>query len=160
MGGFATATIADSRFVDHLAKAGDRGFGKFAALASGGAIVNDSLMTIVGSEFHGNQAFGGNRSTSPFHNGHSLGGAIISGSLFPAFGGPGATIELTDSWLIDNQAVGGNNNQVLLPADQIPPADGPNNGYGGGLLVFQGLATVQGSLFNADFYGRKLDDNF
>ncbi len=144
-GGFAAATIERSRFLENEAIAGDRGIGEFASIAGGGALANDSLLEVDRSEFHRNRAIGGDEAISPFHNGHSLGGAINSGSLFPAFGGPGATLVVTNSVLTNNESLGGNNNQVTLPVEFIPPADAPNNGYGGGILVYQGSATLEGS---------------
>lgn len=144
-GGFASATIEKSQFLENDAIAGDRGKGEFASIAGGGAVANDSVLTVDRSEFHKNRAIGGDEAISPFHNGHSLGGAINSGSLFPAFGGPGATLVVTNSVLTNNESLGGNNNQVTLPAEFIPPADAPNNGYGGGILVYQGSATIEDS---------------
>lgn len=144
-GGFATAFVTDSRFIGNTAQAGDRGFGEFAATAGGGAISNDTELTILGSRFRDNQAIAGDDSTSPLHNGHALGGAINSGSLDAGFGGPSATLTVIESVLTRNQAIGGNNNHVLAPVELISPADGPNNGYGGGITVFQGSVRLDKS---------------
>lgn len=151
-GGTVTAKIEASQFRNNIAEAGDRGLGEFAALALGGALVSDSEMTVTRSQFRGNAAIAGDNSTSPFHNGHALGGAIISGSLLPAAvpTNPGGSLVLEDSLLVNNQALGGNNNTALLDASLIPLADGPNNGYGGGLLVYQGTGTVSRSLFRGN----------
>lgn len=140
--GMGVADVINSNFYDNIAEAGDYGDGEFAGIASGGAVANTSALSISGGYFRGNQAIASDNATSPFHNGHALGGAINSGSLEPAFGGPGATLTVERSTLVDNHAIGGNNNTVLLPADQVPFADGPNNGYGGGILVYQGTAEI------------------
>lgn len=145
-GGDAMATVEKSLFVNNSAAAGDRGVGEFASIAGGGALANDSHLTVDRSEFHRNRAIAGDEALSPFHNGHALGGAINSGSLFPAFRGPGATLVVTKSVLTENESLGGNNNHVLLPVEAIPAADAPNNGYGGGILVYQGKATLERTL--------------
>ncbi len=72
--GTAQTTVVDSQFTGNDAIAGSRGVGDFAAIAGGGAIGNDSSLTIRGSSFQRNQAVGGDASVSPFHNGHALGG--------------------------------------------------------------------------------------
>ena len=139
-GGTATTAIEGGFFLGNVARAGDRGRGEFAAIAGGGALANDSRLTVRDAEFVGNRAVAGNEAVSPFHNGHALGGAINSGSLLPAFGGPGATLEVSRCLVVDNQSLGGNRNRVTL--SEIPRADGPNNGYGGGILVYQGEAAL------------------
>ena len=42
-------------------------------------------------------------------------------------------------------AQGGNDNTVTLPLAFVPSADAPNNGYGGGILVYAGSATIHQS---------------
>ena len=142
--GAGVAEVSGSHFLGNVAEAGDRGAGEFASIAGGGALANGSGLSVVGSSFRDNRALAGNEATSPFHNGHALGGAINSGSLVPAFDptDPGASLSIGRSVLVGNDALGGDNNTVTLPPDQIPPADGPNNGYGGGILVYQGLADL------------------
>lgn len=139
------ASVTDSRFTGNRAQAGDGGKGDFASIAVGGAINSDATLTVTGSTFRHNQALGGSDSISPFHNGHGLGGAIGSGSLLPLAGAPGATLEVEQSTFSHNQALGGDDNQVTLPVQFVSRADGPNNAYGGGILVFEGSAVVRGS---------------
>ncbi len=145
--GTATATVADSRFEGNLARAGDRGVGSFAAIAGGGALANDSVMEVLGSSFRDNVAEAGDGSTSPFHNGHALGGAISSGSLTPFAlpGYAGGVMTIRRSTFAGNEAIGGDDNVITLPG--IPTADTPNNGYGGGVLAYQGSIDVQDSTF-------------
>ncbi|MBA4064266.1 MAG: hypothetical protein C0501_11240 [Isosphaera sp.] len=145
LGNFGTATISESTFTDNQALAGSRGRGDFAAIASGGAILNDATLTISGSTFRRNRAVGGDDAVSPFHNGHALGGAILSGSLLPAVDPNGRSGDLTvrTSTFEHNEAVGGSGNRVTLPLDQVPPADAPNNAYGGAITVFQGTGVIR-----------------
>ncbi len=135
--GTATATITDSLFDDNQALAGDGGIGPFAAIAGGGAVANDSIMEIVGSTFRHNRAVAGDNSVSDFHNGHALGGALNTGSLSPSAvpDYPGGELVVRRSEFIGNEAIGGNNNEISM---DVPPADTPNNGYGGAILAYQG----------------------
>lgn len=142
---YATATLTRSTFTDNVSRAGSLGKGDFAAVASSGAVYNDFQLTVIDSTFRHNQAIGGDDSVSPFHNGHGLGGAIMSGSLLPVIGGPGGSLTVHGSTFEHNEAIGGNDNIVLLPPALIPKADGPNSGYGGGILVYQGSATIHRS---------------
>ena len=144
--GVATATVVDSHFTRNAALAGSRGIGAFAATAGGGAIANDSLLTVTASSFRMNRAVGGDESVSPFHNGHALGGAILSGSLTPALDPTflGGDLLVSHSSFMGNQSLGGDNNQILLT--DVPRADGPNNGLGGAVIAFQGRASIQDSV--------------
>lgn len=142
---FGNASITDSQFTGNLARAGSRGIGAFAAIGGGGAILNDASLTVAGSSFRDNQAVGGDGSFSPSHNGHALGGAIMSGSLtaLPIIGAVGADLTVIGSEFRHNQALGGNDNRI---ADPMPPrSEAPNNGYGGGILVYQGSAAIRAS---------------
>lgn len=139
---FGSASVSGSQFSGNLARAGSHDIGDFASIGGGGAILNDATLTVTGSSFRQNQAIGGSESVSPFHNGHALGGAIMSGSLLPLAGGPGATLSVGRSTFDHNQAVGGDNNTVTLPPASVAPADGPDNGYGGAILVYQGSASI------------------
>jgi hypothetical protein len=127
--GTASATIHDSRFERNVAEAGDAGEGAFAAIAGGGAIGNDSELTVVDSSFTRNKAIGGDSSTSPFHNGHSLGGAISTGSLTPGVHPTvaGGSLVVGEISFYHNVAEGGSENIVTLPLAAILRADAPNN---------------------------------
>lgn len=143
-GGLANVAVAHvdrGRFLSNVAEAGDRGIGDFATLSSGGGIYNDASLTVSGSDFRRNEARAGDEGTSPFHSGHALGGALASGTLLPGIGVE-ATAELVVSQtrFQENRALGGNNNVATLPL--VPPADGPNNAYGGAILVYQGSAEL------------------
>jgi hypothetical protein len=137
------ASIEDSTFTGNLAQAGNGGIGAFAAIGGGGAILNDANLTVDGTSFGNNQAVGGSNSLSPTHNGHALGGGIMSGTLLALLGAGSATLSVTDSTFSGNQALGGNDNQVTNPV--VPPSDAPDNGYGGGILVYQGSAAISGT---------------
>ncbi|MCO6455681.1 MAG: hypothetical protein J5I93_10340 [Pirellulaceae bacterium] len=140
---YAQATVNYSRFYDNVAEAGDRGNGDFATLGSGGAIYNDGSLQVDNGYFQGNQVLGGDDGVSPFHNGHALGGAISSGTLLPAVGVlASAELVVTRSTFDGNLALGGSRNVVTLPPGAVPPADGPNNAYGGAILVYQGSADL------------------
>ncbi|MGF1581976.1 MAG: hypothetical protein ACFCD0_21835 [Gemmataceae bacterium] len=143
------AKIESSQFLGNVAEAGDFGVGEFAGIALGGAIQNDAFMEVRESQFLRNQALGGNDSLSPFHNGHSLGGAISSGTLLAALNPlpPGidpnrAVLDVYGSAFTSNESIGGTRNNVFLPPSNVPKADGPNNAYGGAIVVFQGEATL------------------
>ena len=136
------ATIDHSRFEGNVSRAGNSGIGDFAATALGGAITNGARLSVRHSSFADNQAIGGDNSLSALHNGHALGGAVSSGSLLPVIGLPGASLSIETSSFQSNLSQGGDHNQVLLPPELIAPVDGPNNGLGGGVLVLQGLVTM------------------
>jgi hypothetical protein len=140
-----TATVTGCEFVGNLGLAGSDCRGDFAAIGGGGAVHNDAVLTVSGSSFRQNRAQGGNNSVSPFHNGHALGGAIQSGSLLPLAGGPAASLTVQGCTLDHNLSQGGNDNTVTLPLAFVPPADAPDNGYGGGILVYEGSATISQS---------------
>ncbi len=140
---FGVASIDNSQFVGNRALAGSRGIGAFAAIGGGGAILNDATLTVDASAFRENVAVGGDDSVSPSHNGHALGGAIMSGSLTALLGAAGADLTVSRSDFRHNQALGGNDNRVTDPV--VPPSDAPDNGYGGGILVYQGSAAIQTS---------------
>jgi hypothetical protein len=140
---FGTASVTESKFTFNSVRAGNDGTGTFAAIGGGGAIGNDGVLSVSYSAFIKNQAVGGNDSTSPNHNGHALGGAIKSGSLAPLAAGPSASLEVTRSTFQLNRAIGGNNNTVT--DENVPAGDGPNNGYGGAILVYQGTASISHS---------------
>ena len=145
--GPASASITGTDFVRNESLAGDRGVGQFAAIAAGGAIGNESAMTITDSRFRFNRAVAGDDSTSPFHNGHALGGALSSGSLTPAVdsASAGASTEITGAEFFGNEAIGGDRNTVTMRLDQIPRADAPDNGYGGAILAYQGQIAISQS---------------
>jgi hypothetical protein len=107
---YGFAIIGISQFTNNLARAGSDGTGDFAAIGSGGAIYNDGMLNVAGSSFNHNRALGGDNSLSAAHNGHALGGAIVSGSLLPLLGGPSAILTVSHSTFDDNQSVGGNGN--------------------------------------------------
>lgn len=143
-GGFANfgvANISGTEFTDNLALAGSRGIGAFAAIGGGGAILNDASLTVTGSSFRSNRAIGGDDAFSPSHNGHALGGGIMSGSLTALGGAAGADLTVKSSDFRDNRALGGNNNRIEDPAP--PPSEAPNNAYGGGIVVYQGSGTIR-----------------
>jgi hypothetical protein len=142
------ASITDSSFDGNRATAGSNCTGSFAGIASGGGIYNDANLTVSGSSFTENQALGGSHNTSDLHNGHGIGGAIASGSVAALFGLGNATLTVNNSHFAHNLARGGDGNTLTLPAVFISRADGPDNGFGGGICVFQGSAAVNHSQFN------------
>ncbi|MFL5244964.1 MAG: hypothetical protein ACJ8FY_22915 [Gemmataceae bacterium] len=140
-----SATIVDSLFNDNLAQGGNTNSGEFAGLGGGGAIYNDTALTVSGSVFRGNAAIGGNGNVGLIHTGHGVGGAIFSGSVASLFGLRTASLNVSDSTFAHNKARGGDGNQTFLPLDFLAPVDGPDNGTGGAILVYQGTATITGS---------------
>jgi hypothetical protein len=141
-----SATVIGSRFLNNVARAGNDGHGDFAATAGGGGIYNDNALTVSGSAFAANLAMGGNHSTSASHNGHALGGGIASGTLTALLlptAGHSASLTVNTSSFKNNQAQGGNDNQTTVPG--LSRADGPNQGFGGGIMVYQGTATIRQS---------------
>ncbi len=145
---FNVATVTGSQFTGNTAQAGSRCEGPFAGIGIGGGIYNDFMLAVTGSSLSQNRAVGGSDGNvvNPalgFHNGHALGGGVASGSLMPVVGQhAGAAVNVSQSTFDHNQAQGGDNNHVLVtPA----LADGPNNGYGGGILVYYGGATIHQS---------------
>lgn len=143
IGNFGDLSVLDSTFKGNVAEAGNGGIGAFAALGGGGAIVNDANLTVEGSSFCDNQALGGSDSLSPTHNGHALGGGIMSGTLTALLGIRSASLTVDDSTFSGNLAQGGNDNQVTDAV--VPLSDAPDNGYGGGILVYQGTAEITGT---------------
>ena len=140
IGNFGAVSVEDSTFEGNLAQAGNGGIGAFAAIGGGGAIVNDDSLTVEGTSFVDNQAVGGSNSLSPTHNGHALGGGIMSGTLLALLGAGSATLTVSDSTFSHNLAQGGNDNQVTDAF--VPRSDAPDNAYGGGILVYQGSAAI------------------
>jgi hypothetical protein len=140
IGSFGTLSVEDSTFRANLAQAGNGGIGAFAAIGGGGAIVNDNSLTVEDTLFLDNQATGGSNSLSPTHNGHALGGGIMSGTLLALLGAGSATLTVSDSTFSHNLDQGGNDNQVTDAF--VPRSDAPDNAYGGGILVYQGSAAI------------------
>jgi hypothetical protein len=143
IGNFGTLAVTDCTFKANAAQAGNGGIGAFAAIGGGGAIVNDASLTVDGTVFRDNQALGGSNSLSPTHNGHALGDGIMSGTLLALLGERSATLTVSDSSFSGNLALGGNDNQVTDAF--VPKSDAPDNGYGGGILVYQGSASISNS---------------
>jgi hypothetical protein len=143
IGNFGTLTVTDCTFNANVAQAGNGGIGAFAAIGGGGAIVNDASLTVDGTSFRDNQALGGSNSLSANHNGHALGGGIMSGTLLALLGQRSATLMVSASTFSGNLALGGNDNQVTDAF--VPRSDAPDNGYGGGILVYQGSASISSS---------------
>jgi hypothetical protein len=137
---YGSASIDSSEFSDNQAQAGSGGVGPFAAIGGGGAIHNDNSLTVDGSSLHDNQAVGGSNSTSRNHNGHALGGGIMSGTLLALLGAGSASLNVSNSTLTHNQALGGNDNRVTDAF--VPRSDAPDNAYGGAILVYQGSASI------------------
>ncbi len=144
IGNFGTLSVADSTFEGNVAQAGSGGIGAFAAIGGGGAIVNDASLIVAGTSFRDNQALGGSNSLSPTHNGHALGGGIMSGTLLALLGLRSASLTVSGSNFSDNLALGGNDNQVTDAL--VPRSDAPDNGYGGGILVYQGSAAISSTM--------------
>jgi hypothetical protein len=140
-----SAKITNSQFLDNVAQGGNTCSGEFAGLGGGGAIYNDTTLTISGSVFGGNESIGGNGNVGLIHTGHGVGGAVFSGSVASLFGLRTASLDVSDSLFTHNRAQGGDNNQSLLPLPFLAPIDGPSNGTGGAILVYQGTATITGS---------------
>jgi CSLREA domain-containing protein len=137
-----TATVTDSRFIDNTAVGGDNCTGTFAGLGQGGAIYNDNYLKVTGTLFGGNQAVGGNHTISDIFSGEAVGGAISSGTNERLIGhATSAVLKVDQSAFVGNQAVGGNGNL----AGPQGVATGAGGGFGGGIFVFQGTATVSGT---------------
>jgi hypothetical protein len=145
-----TASITGSEFRGNQARGGSGCTGAFAGTASGGAIFNNTNLTVTSSAFSDNQALGGSRNTSDIHDGHALGGAIGSGSVAALFNAGSASLRVFASEFAANQARGGDDNTITLPVALTSQADGPSDGLGGGLCVFQGSATISLSRFAAN----------
>jgi hypothetical protein len=136
------ATVTDSCFIDNLAKGGDNCTGTFAGLGQGGAIYNDNDLTVTRTLFGGNQAVGGNHTVSDVFSGEAVGGAISSGTNERLIGDPeSAKLTVSQSVFSHNEAIGGNYNF----AGPQGVAAGAGGGFGGGIFVFQGEATIRGS---------------
>ena len=147
---FNSAHVTHCLFVGNRSVAGNDCQGDFGGIALGPAILSGSDCVVSHSWFGANQAVAGSRNVSPFHNGHSLGGAICSGSLDSILdpSAPEPNLEIYLSSFSNNQSLGGNENVVFLPPEQIPPADGPNNAYGGAILAFNGSVNIRFCNFN------------
>ena len=137
---YGSASIEGSEFRGNLAQAGNGGIGAFGGIGGGGAIGNDNSLTVDGTSFRDNQAVGGSYGLSPTHDGHALGGGIMSGTLLALVGARSATLTVSDSTFTHNLAQGGNDNRVTDTV--VPPSDAPDNAYGGGILVYQGSAAI------------------
>jgi hypothetical protein len=137
---YGSVSIESSEFSGNLAQAGSGGIGPFAAIGGGGAIHNDNSLSVDGTSIHDNQAIGGSNSTSGNHNGHALGGGIMSGTLLALLGAGSASLAVSNSTFAHNQALGGNDNVVTDAF--VPRSDAPDNAYGGAILVYQGSAAV------------------
>jgi hypothetical protein len=64
----------------------------------------------------------------------------MSGTLLALLGARSASLTVSDSTFNRNLALGGNDNQVTDAF--VPGSDAPDNGYGGGILVYQGSAAI------------------
>jgi hypothetical protein len=144
----STANVSDSHFAHNTAQAGSDCVGSFAGTGGGGGIYNDATLIVSGSTFSHNRALGGSDCVSDLHNGHGLGGGIVSGSVLAAFGGPAASLAVSGSTFDHNQAIGGDDNHLTLPVMFISRADGPSDGFGGGIAVYQGTATISQSVLS------------
>ena len=138
---FGVASITDSQFAGNLAQAGSGGIGAFAAIGGGGAILNDAALTVTGSSFRDNQAVGGNNSVSPTHNGHALGGGIMSGTLLALLRRRRSATLTGQPEHVQPQPGPGRQRQSGH-GHRRPQSDAPDNGYGGGILVYQGSAAI------------------
>ncbi len=121
----STATICNCTFVGNIAG------GSGGVTANGGAITDDgtgAMMTITASTILNNKAFGGD-----YADGETTAGQALGGGVLVSLGG---TLNLSDSLLAGNMALGGNH--CTLTTD-IPATGG---GFGGGLLVGFAQATV------------------
>jgi hypothetical protein len=67
----------------------------------------------------------------------------MSGTLLALLGERSAALTVSDSTFSGNLALGGNDNQVTDA--YVPRSDAPDNGYGGGILVYQGSASISDS---------------
>ena len=131
----STAVIRNSTFMDNLATGGD------GATGNGGALVNEGMgaaMTVSGCTLTGNRSVGG-----PGGDGETTLSQGIGGGILNAF--PGATLMVTDSAFLNNQARGGD--RATITADN--PLTG--GGLGGGLEnAAGGTATVLSSTFSGN----------
>jgi hypothetical protein len=142
-----TATVTDSRFIDNLAHGGNNCTGSFAGLANGGAIYNDNDLTVTGSLFYGNQAVGGSNITnSDALSGPATGGAISSGTNERLIGATeSAVLNVSQCIFSHNQAHGGDGNLASAVPQGVASAGGV---FGGGICVFQGVATISQSVLD------------
>jgi hypothetical protein len=67
----------------------------------------------------------------------------MSGTLLALLGARSASLTVSDSTFCGNLALGGNDNRVTDAV--VPRSDAPDNGYGGGILVYQGTAAIRTS---------------
>lgn len=138
----ASATLSNCHFGMNEAQAGSNCLGSFAGIGGGGAIYNDATLNVSGSSFSHNQAFGGDDTVADLHNGHALGGGIMSGSVTALFGIRTASVSVSQSSFDHNQVHGGSRNTTLIPEEFLGPVDGPNTGVGGGIVIYQGSASI------------------
>jgi hypothetical protein len=140
-----TATVTNSQFIDNLAQAGSYCQGTFAGLGQAGAIYNDNDLTVTGSLFSGNRAVGGSHTFSNVFSGPAAGGAISSGTNERLLGDPeSAVLKVSQCIFSHNQAHGGN--ESLAGPQGV--AVGAGTAIGGGILVFQGEATISRSVLD------------
>lgn len=134
------ATVVGSRLVDNHAVAGDGNVGSFAGVANGGGIYNDGAILVRNSALIDNRSVGGNDNVGDLNAGGGYGGGLTSGSVAALLGLRSASAEISRTSVRGNEAVGGDGNASLFP---VPPAHSAGNGVGGGVIVYQGQATIE-----------------
>lgn len=138
-----SATIRGSRIVGNEAVAGDNNSGSFAGVANGGGIYNDGAVIVSHSSLLDNLAQGGDANLGDINAGGGYGGGITSGTVTALIGVRSASADISHSVVSGNQAVGGSGNANLFP---VPVAHAPNGATGGGIVVYQGTASIDSSI--------------
>jgi hypothetical protein len=146
-----SVTIDLSAITDNQAVGGDGGDSGpvvlggfiFVGFGYGGGILNDGgALTISHSTFLNNLAQGGSGGFGtlfPAEFGSGWGGAIASANLFEA---SGPSVDISDSVLNDNQAIGGSNITATTNISGLSD--------GGAIQLFAGTTTIRRSTFSGN----------
>jgi hypothetical protein len=119
------------------------------AASQGGAIYNAGTLALDGVTVQNNVARGpagsNTGSTGPVPGGDANGGGVFSSGA----------LTVTGSTFLNNQAVGGRGVDFLIiymggDSHRILPASGGGNGYGGGVYIAGGTASLSGSTFTGN----------
>jgi hypothetical protein len=178
LNGYGTFTITHSTFNHNQATGGVGGMGGAGGTASGGVILNnardgDAVMTISHSTLTDNRAIGGTAGLGGI-GGTASGGGI---AILIRTAGFSASVTVTHSTLVGNEAVGGGGiggigqggaianlggpgpgiaslsiTHSILAVNDASGGDGSNggNGWGGGLYVTSGMVSIEHSSITAN----------
>ncbi len=158
------ASVKNSHFTGNGALGGDGNEGSFAGVGNGGGIYNDGALTFLNGTVRDNVAKGGDGNSGDLNAGGGYGGGIVSGSVAFLSGVRDASVQVERSSIVGNQAVGGTSNvgpeTITLPPPAgltipTPAAHKPSGGIGGGILVYQGTASIS----KTDIVGNRAEGN-